>query len=337
MYKKLALTTALVAGLGSVSAQAAEMTLKLSHFVPKTIGLHTDFMEPWARDLESCTGGKVAVEIHGAGSALGHIAAQYDQVRAGVVDIAFGHTGIPRGRFPRTSLIELPFMVDSANAGSFALYNLAETYLKPEYPGVRILGMMTHNPGKLHANVPLKSLEDLKGLRIRTPNPTISAILEKYGASPIGLPPGEMYEALQKGTIDGVAIDWTGIDAYKLGEVVSHHLDAPLYTVGFYFVMNQKRYDALPDDVRACVDQLSGEKLVATFGPLWDKWAIPGMEIAESHGADAIVVATPEQVAAWQEELAPVTQALVQEVIDAGVDNAEEIRAALKAEAAKYE
>lgn len=334
--KTLATALVLIAGLGATAAQA-ELKLKLSHFVPTAIGLHTEFMEPWARELEACTNGGVSVEIHPGGSAMGNIAKQFDQVRAGVVDIAFGHTGIPRGRFPRTSLIELPFVVKSSNASSFALWNLSGTLLKPDYPGVHMLGMMAHNPGVIHASKPIKNLSDLKGMRIRTPNPSISAMLEHYGAEPVGLPPGQVYENLQKGTIDGVAFDWTGVNAYKLYDVVSDHYDIPLYTVGFFFAMNQRSYDNLPDDVRACVDKISGDTLVAKFGPMWDRWGAVGLETEQASADDVIAVATPEEVAAARQDLAGVTQALVQAVRDQGVENADEILDALVAESAKYD
>lgn len=331
----LGASIAFAAGFAFSPAAAQEIKLKFSHFVPTTVGLHTDFMEPWARELEACTGGKVAVEIHPAGSALGDISRQFDQAAAGVVDIAFGHTGIPRGRFPRTALIELPFLAKSANANSFALWNNIDL-LKPEYRGVKVLGLMAHDRGILHTNKRLGTLADVKGLRIRTPNPSTSLVLEHYGAGAIGLPPGDVYENLQKGTIDGVAFNWTGIDSFKLGEVLQYHYDVPLFTVGFFFVMNQGKYDSLPEDVRTCVDQLSGDALVAKFGPWWEKWSKPGLDDEVASG-DEIVVATPEEIEQFKVELEPVTEALLQAARDAGVENVEEIRAALEAETEKYD
>ncbi|MEV8468879.1 TRAP transporter substrate-binding protein [Fluviibacterium sp. DFM31] len=335
-YRGLMIAAASALAMGAGTA-GAETTLKMSHFVPTAIGLHTDFMEPWARDLEACSNGEVTVEIHPAGSALGNITKQFDQVRAGVTDISFGHTGIPRGRFPRTSLIELPFVAKSANASSFALWNLSGTLLKPEYPGVHMLGMMAHNPGVIHTTKPVNDLSDLAGLRIRTPNPAISEVLKHYGAEPIGLPPGQIYENLQKGTLDGLTIDWTGIGAYKLGEVVSYHYDIPLYTVGFFFAMNQRTYDGLPENVRACVDKLSGDELVARFGPWWDEWGAAAFAEESASADDVIVVATPEHLEAAKAELAGVTEALIQEVSDSGVKNAAEILEALIATSAEYD
>ena len=336
LHRTSLLLTAATLSVVINAAEADSIKLKLSHFVPTQIGLHKQFMEPWARELETCTEHAVAVEIHPGGSAFGHIAKQFDQVKAGVVDIAFGHTGIPRGRFPRTSLIELPFVAKSANASSRALSDLAESHLKPEYPGVKILGMMAHNPGVIHTTKPVNSTADLKGLRIRTPNPSISAVLEHYGATPVGLPPGQIYESLQKGTIDGVTIDWTGIAAYKLNEVTDYHYDVPLYTVGFFFVMNQKRYEGLPDIVKQCVDEISGETLVAKFGPWWDAWGQRGLDLEQAAG-DSIIVASPEEQAQWKKDLEPVTEALIKSIEESGVDNAREILAALIGRSALYE
>ena len=336
---KTRLTAALALGVCGISAplHAENMTLKLSHFFPTTIFLHTEFIQKWSDNLTVCTDGKVNVEFHGAGSALGDPNRQFDQARAGVVDVAFGHTGFPRGRFPRSSIIELPFLTGSANANSRALWKISEPYLKPEYEGVEVLAMMAHNPGLLHANDPIETLEDVKGLRMRTPNATTSAVLEHFGAEAVGMGPGDIYENLQKGTIDGIAMEWTGIGAYKLNEVLKYHLEVPLFTVGFYFVMNQGKYDTLPDDVRTCVDKVSGDNLVSTFGKLWDDSQVVGYESEKASPDDVFVTATPEQIAGWKKELEPVVEQLMQTARDNGVEDPEKIRSELEAEIAKYD
>ncbi|MCB1395100.1 MAG: TRAP transporter substrate-binding protein [Rhodobacter sp.] len=327
---------ALTAGLSAAATTAgAEIRLRMSHFVPTTIGLHTDFMEPWARRLEACSGGEVTVEIHPAGSALGDINQQYDQARAGVVDIAFGHTGFPAGRFPRSGLIELPFLVPSSDAGSHAMWD-ARDLLAPEYQGVHVLGYMTHNPGVLHSREPLTSLEGLAGMRVRTSNAANAAVVQHFGGESIGLPPGQIYEALQRGTIDAVSMDWNGMNVYRLYEVATHHLDVPVYVSGFFFVMNQARYDSLPDNVRACVDQDSGEALVSTFGAMWNAWQEPGLDIVNNNPEHVVTHATPEEVAAWRDQSAGITDTLIENAIAGGVENAREIVAAMEASIAAH-
>lgn len=322
---------ALAAGLVAAAATAqAEIRLKLSHFVPTTIGLHTDFLEPWARRLEACSGGEVVVEIHPAGSALGDINQQLDQARAGVVDFAFGHTGFPAGRFPRSGLVELPFLVPSATAGSLAMWDIREL-LAPEYRGVRVLGYMVHNPGVLHSRVPINSLGDLDGLRVRTSNASNAAVVRHFGGESVGLPPGDIYEALQRGTIDATSMDWNGLYVYRLYEVANQHYDVPMYVSGFYYVMNPARYDSLPETVQACIDQDSGEALVATFGPMWDRWQGPGLDVVAADTNHVVVRASDADIAAFREQLAPVTEQLITTVEAAGVDNARDIVSAMEA------
>lgn len=332
------LALAAVAGVALAgSAHAAEINLKLSHFLPPVHGIHTDFIEPWAKQLESCTNGKVAIEIYPGGTQLGNVAKQQEQVLAGVVDIAHGLTGLPRGRFPRTSVIDLPFLTESADAATRTLWKLYPDYLAPEYEGLKVLALHAHNGGLIHTSEkPVETMEDLEGLRIRTPSPAISMMLEALGAVPQGLPPGQVYEALQKGVIDGTVFPWDPVKSFRLAEVLKYHLDARVYTVSFFFVMNQRRYESLPEDVQACVDDLSGDALIAQFGDWWDQWDAPGLAAAEERG-NVITVLSDEERARWREALEPMTQAYLDQLEGEGVDNAREIYAKAKEYAAEFE
>ena len=259
-----ALLASLAAAANPGPAAAAEepIELKLSHFLPPSHGIHRDFIEPWARELEERTGGRVAVTIYPGPGGLGNVARQYDQVVAGVTDIAHGLTGIPRGRFPRTSVIDLPFLTESAGQATCILRHLYPDHLAEEFEGVKVLALHAHNPGLIHTRErKVEGAEDMQGLRVRTPSPAIGMMLDHLGATPVGLPPDQVYENLQKGAIDGTVFPWDAVGAFKLYEVLNHHLDAKAYTTSFYFVMNQDAYDALPEDVRAVIDEISGEAL----------------------------------------------------------------------------
>lgn len=78
---------------------SAQTTLKVSHYLPSVHGIHTDFIVPWTKQVTECSGGEVQFEIFPGGTQLGNVAKQQEQVLAGVVDIAHGLHGIPRGRF----------------------------------------------------------------------------------------------------------------------------------------------------------------------------------------------------------------------------------------------
>ena len=322
----------------SLSAVAEDVIkLKLSTFLPATHRSQTEVIEPWVKALEERTAGRVTVEIFPAGSAFGHVAKQMDQVRAGVVDIAHGLTGIPRGRLPRTTILDLPFLVQTADAASRALWALYPDYLKPEYKDLRVLALHAHNAGLIHTREkPVRTMEDMAGLRLRTPSVAIAMMLEQLGASPVGMPPTQVYENLQKGVLDGTVFAWDAVYVFKLYEVLGYHLDARAYTTSFFFVMNERRYRGLPDDVRAVVDELSGEPLVAQFAAGWDRWDEPGLKASKERG-DPIISLSDEERARWREALEPVIDRYLSEVESKGVENAREIYTKAQEYVAQFE
>lgn len=326
----------LPACLPSLVRAQARITLKVSHFVAPTHRLQSDFLLPWARDIESRTQGAVAVQISAANSALGQAQNQLDQCLNGVVDIAFGLCGVPRGRMPRSMLIELPFMAATAEAGARTLWNLYPRLLGDDYTGIKPLLLMTHNAGGLHTRSRVERPADLKGLRIRTPSPTVSMMLSALGAVPVGLPPTLVYENLQKGVIDGAATTWDAVSSFRLDEVTRFHLDARLFTAAFWFGINRKRFDALPADVRTAIEAASGAALLPRVQGWWDSWDEAGLAAAKARNNTVIV---PDEAlrGEWKRATAPMLDGALAEFEKEGVANAREIHAAMLREIALHQ
>ena len=328
----LAATTLAVSGL---AAAQDKIELKLSHYLPPTHGLHVDFTEPWAKELEKRSGGRVTVKVFPGNSSLGNAANQLDQVQAGVVDIALGLSGIPRGRLPRTTIIDLPFMTDSADAASHALWAVYPKYLAEEYKGLKVLALFAHNPGLIALRAKkVDKAEDLKGLRIRAPSVQTQALLTALGATPVGMPPGQIYENMEKGVIDGAMLPYDGFKGFKVDELARYYYDADLYTTSFYFVMNQKKYDGLPPEIRKAIDEISGDVLVARFGGWWDKWDKAGMDAVKAKNG-VVFEATAKDKEALRKQLQPVIDQQLAELEKAGVANARAIHDEMRKEVAK--
>lgn len=330
-------------GLASLHAFPAivrsqpKIQLKLSHYLPPSHGLHTDFMEPWAREVEAKSEGAVSIQVSPGTSALGQAANQLDQVRNGIVDIAFGLCGLPRGRMTRSTIVEMPMLVRKAEAGSRALWNLYPQMLGSDYAGLKPLVLMTHNGGLLHTRDKRIQLpDDLRGLRIRTPSPTVSMMLEFLGASPVGMPPGQVYENMQRGVLDGAAFPWDPVRAFKLGEVSQYHCDAGLYTAAFWFAMNDRKYKALPADIRKVIDQASGQALLGKIQGWWDAWDAAGKASATARG-NTIVTLSREQRTQWERTLVPLQNKAMIDFEQQGVADARQIYIAMQREVAKVE
>lgn len=334
---KTTITASLLA-LGVVTPAVAETKLTLSHYLPAVHGIHTDFIEPWTKQITECTGGEVTFEIFPGGTQKGNVAKQQEQVLAGVVDIAHGLSGIPRGRFNRTSLVEMPFLTRDAGAATHALRSLyGSGDLGDEYKGLKVLALHAHNGGLLHTNGKhVETMEDMKGLRIRTPSPPVSEMLTFLGATPQGLPPGAVYENLQRKAIDGTVFPWDPVKSFGLNEVLTDHLDMGAYTVSFFFVMNQAKYDGLPENVRKCIDEASGDALVPKFGDWWDTWDAAGREEAVDAG-HTITELSDEERDRWREALKPMIAKYLETMKADGVEDADAVYQKFQDKVAEFE
>jgi TRAP-type C4-dicarboxylate transport system substrate-binding protein len=267
MKLRHAVLGALAGLLSAGSALSAEFDIKISHMFPPSHFVQTLVLEPWAKSIEEKSNGRVKIQIFAAGSALGDATRQFDQVRGGVVDIAIGIPAIPRGRHPRSTLIELPFTIKTAEAGTKALTELYDQYLKDDFPGTVMLSMTVTEPSAIHTKTPVADLDQLKGMRLRAPTPSVTAILNALGATPVGLPPTQIYENVERGVVEGNVMPWGPVGAFKLHEVLKNHLNARLDAVAMYTLMNERRYNSLPPDIKALFDD--GKIL---FAKNWGKW-----------------------------------------------------------------
>lgn len=326
---KAGLAAGAVGCFPALACAEPRFTLRISHFVAPTHRLQSDFLLPWARDIEARTQGAVAFQISAANSSLGQAQNQLDQCLNGVVDIAFGLCGLPRGRMPRSMLIETPFMVESAEAGARTLWRLYPTLLADDYQGIKPLLLMTHNPGGLHTRQRVERPEDLRGLRIRTPSPTVSLMLSTLGAVPVGMPPTLAYENMQKGVIDGAAFPWDSVASFRIDEVARFHFDARIYIAAFWFGINRRKFDSLPAEIRAAIEAASGDALLPKLQGWWDAWDDAGRFAARARGNTVIVPDEPTR-AAWRRAVAPVQNKALAEAEAEGVANARDIHRAMQ-------
>lgn len=302
----------LLAGLALASpARAQAITLKFSQFLGPKSFFQLDVLEPWAKEIEARTGGKVTVETYDGTTPLGGVADQASNVKSGKVDIALGLRGAEGAKFPGSSLIELPFLVPDAGRGSKALWGLyRDGTLAAEYADYKVLALFVHNLGLVHTKErPVRLPGDMKGLRLRSPNNTVSEALTTLGAQPLVLQVNDVMPAFDAGRLDGIVTNW-GNPLPRFNDYVKHHTELMFYTSAFFIVMNKERYEGLPQDVRAAIDATTGEAWVAKFGDYWNKWDAPVRDGVNAPGHD-VIVPTAAEMAAWRDALGSVTEKYV--------------------------
>ncbi len=324
LFRPAAQLVALVLGLSlAAPAGAQEVTLRLHQFLPEQSFVPAHILTPWADAIEAGSNGRIKIERYPAMQLGGKPADLVDQLVDGVVDIIWTLPGYTPGRFPRTEVFELPFLVADAEAASAAYWDLAQTEMKDtDFKDLHLLGAWVHGRGVIHSSRPVLKVEDLAGLKLRAPSRTTTMLLEQLGAIPVGMPVPAVPEALSKGVIDGALLPWEVSASLKVGELVHNHTEFPgkgIYVATFILAMNKDSYDRLPDDLKAVIDAASGAAFSAEAGRLQQAEDIPARKAAEDLG-NAIVTLSPDEAARWEAAAAPVTQSWIAEVAAAGID-----------------
>lgn len=310
---------ALALGTGAAIAQQKPIELKLAYFVGDQHAM-SQWLIKWAEKLEKDSGGRLVFKRF-PGAQMGPVPQHYDFARTGQADISWFLHGATPGRFPLTGIVQVPYLVGSAEIGTKVLNDpeLRSKYLDAEHKGVKLLLLFTHQPGQIHTTKkPIKTVDDIKGLRLRFASPEIRDFVAALGGSPVGVAPTEQVEQMQKGTIDGVVIDYGGAGiAFKMGGTVKHSTEMYSYVASFGLAMNEETWKKLPPDLQ----QLIAKSLVGVekeIGQAWDSLDAPGKKALLDGGAEAIKL-SPEENAKFRKIGADVAAAKVKELDGKGL------------------
>ena len=306
----------------SHAAAQERVELKITTFVPPTHFFLTDFLQPWAAEITKRTSGRVTARFYAGNSPLGNTGNQADQVAAGVSDIAMGSNGFPRGRLPRSSIMELPLMAPTSVAATKALWSMRESHLSEDFKGFKVLGLMCGTSlGFFTRDKKVEKLEDLKGLRIRVISPQAQAALQLIGAVPVALPAPQIYENLERGIVDGVIMGYDGLVGFRVENLVKYHFPARMFVGCFHVFMNPKRFESLSGDAKKAIEETSGDPWTDAFPNAYDKSDRASHAVAAKKGVIDIPV-SPEAREKWRDQFKPVVDRELAALESKGVANA---------------
>ena len=266
------------------------VTLKFHTFMSPTSNVWLNMHKAWMDKVEKDSGGRIKFEGYPAMQLGGSPVQLFDQAKDGVVDIVWTLPGNTPGRFPRTEVFELPFMMTNAEATSKAFWEYIETKAADEYREVKTLALQVHGPGMFHIKgKPINSPDDLRGLKMRGPTRQVTKLLANLGATPVGMPLPQIPDALSKGVIDGCVIPWEVVPSVKVHELTQFHSEfdpkgGALYTTTFVMAMNRRRYDSLPPDLQKVIDANTGLNTSAFLGRAQQAGDAPARKQAVDRG-----------------------------------------------------
>ena len=254
-----------------VTAADDQIELKFSHHNPPGGWTAKHWLNPWAKQIEEASKGKVKVTVYPARSLHGE-KESVSALEYGITDMTWVVLGFFKGRFPLTEVMTLPFQnlpEGHVNGEKYSpgrinsriaweLYEMSPEMQK-EWKKVKVLFVLTSNPSFISTvNKPVRNLEDLKGLKLRALAGGQTDVLKALGASPVSMPIPEVYESAQRNIIDGMATNWTQISNFRLYEVFKYYTPINLTVDVFAVAMNKDKWNSLPDDVKKAIDSVSG-------------------------------------------------------------------------------
>lgn len=317
--------------LGINAAIAKTIELRFAQpFSPKHT-MQTKVFEPWAEKIEQMSNGQVKVTFF-PGGALGKTPDHYDLAEKGIADIIYTLHDYTPGRFPLTTVFELPFMVPTATKTSVAMWQVFEKFpeFQKEYSKVKTLALFCHPGGHFNTvKKPIYSLDDLKGMKFRTASPHVTKALKIFGAVPVNMPVTETYTALERGVVDGTVLPWEGNFIFKLAEILKYGAEADFYTMTMMVVMNKKKWDSLPDNIKKIIDDTTGMAMSKEAGRIYDVTNTPMKNLCLKKGMQAIQL-VPGEKEKIEALTIPLRKEWIQEMRAKGLPGKDVLDAALR-------
>ncbi len=334
--KTIGLAAILAVGVSGV-ASAADITLKYNDHDPLG-GMRTNFVKnTWLPEIAKQTGGKLAIQDFWGGALLSS-KEELKGIGDGVVDMGF----VFPGHFPKQLIAHSIFNLFPRGPKSFA--DMAKLYRKvyAEVPAfeaelkkanVKTMLFTAGLPGAFVGTKSIKKLADIKGDKWRAGGKWKLKFLENAGALPVAVPWGDVYVALQTGTIDGCFTNYDGLHLMKFDEVAQNLMISKdlWYATPFLHLVNRKKFEALPADVQKGIlkaseiaEQKFGAVYDAAFDQVKSEQLAAGYTVTELSAADVVAWENASKLSSLQAEWVAASKS-------AGLANAAEVMAQVKA------
>jgi TRAP-type C4-dicarboxylate transport system substrate-binding protein len=257
----------------------------------------------WAREVEKRTNGRVQITMFYGGT-LTPSDKCYDGVVNGISDIGMS--------CPLSEVLDLPLGSRTGLVATRLVNDFYNKFKPKELADVKVLYLHGHGPGLLHTKSPVRTLEDLKGMKIRATG-TSAKIVSALGGTPVAMPMGDSYDAISRGVAQGILCPVESLQGWKLGEVIKHTTQdyGAASSITFFVVMNRAKWDSLPADVQKAIEQVDAEWIDKT-GNAWDEMDRAGSTFAAGLG-DTVIPLSAQEDARWSKAMEPLFDEYVKE------------------------
>ncbi|OPL16495.1 MAG: C4-dicarboxylate ABC transporter substrate-binding protein [delta proteobacterium MLS_D] len=296
---------AIMLWLAAAGPAEAKITLNYSVFFPAAHG-QAKAAAAWAEEIEKRTDGEVTINLFPGGT-LTNARQCYDGVVQGISDLGMSCFAYTPGRFPVMEALDLPVGYPDGTTATRVANEFLNIMQPDELKDVKVLYIHAHGPGLLHTKKPVRTLEEIRGMKIRSTGLS-EKVTRALGAVPVGMSQGEAYEALQKGVVEGTFTPIETLKGWKQAEVVKYTTECTSigYTTAMFVVMNNNKWNSLPADIQKIFDDVSVE-WIDRHGAVWDEEDDAGREYTLELGNE-IITLSPEESERWVAAVKPILE-----------------------------
>lgn len=262
----------------------------------------------WAKEIEDRSQGRVKITVY-PGGALFKARDTLNSIVKGVGDLALGSLSYTPGRFPIMECMDYtPGAFKSSKAATLGENALFAKYKPKEMDAVHIFGFIATTLPKFMTKKPVRTLEDLKGMQIRSTG-SRKALVEALGAKSIGMPMSGSYDALQKGIVEGIITTTETLVSYRLNEVVDYVTDVPTASAVRFILGNIDVWNSLPPDLQKIFTDASSQEFFIRASNRLDENARTAVEKSVKADMVKVIKVTPQEEARWKRAMRPIVAA----------------------------
>jgi TRAP-type transport system periplasmic protein len=268
------------------------------------------------------------------GNALASPPDTYDAVVSGVAGMGFVLPAYTPGRFPMSQILEYPFMFQTAYQANMVAKEMTPMLRKNEYTDTELLWFGGTDLGHILLKKGISGLSDLKGLKLRSPGPIYNDVIEKIGGVEVSLPVSDLYDAMDRGIVDGTVMAPSALISFRLMEVTNQIIEMNMYSTPLIMFANKELWNKVSEgDKKIIMD------IVNTFperiGKQYDGEIEHAMNLAKEKGKD-IIKFSDADMKEFHAIVEPLIKGWVKALDDAGKPGSELFKLAKDA-AKKYE
>ena len=290
---------------------------------------NSQLIASWIEQIEKRTNGAVKISLHsdGGGYKGNEI---FDAVEKGNTDIGMSILGYTPTRFPAMIFVDLPMGYPNGRVATCVINKFCARFKLTEsgkdFENVKLLYLQAHGPGIIHSQKPIYSLDDIKGIKVRTHGFGIK-IIQALGGIPVGMPQAEAYSALQKKLVDATLSPLEVLKGWKQAEVIKYTVESSCigYTSGMFVTMNKEKWESLPENVQKVFDEVSAE-WIPKHGKAWDTADKSGLYYSLSL-RNKINPLNAKERTRWVQALKPEIDTFAEEAEEKGIPGKEYVKA----------